>query len=54
MGSGAGGILKNKRDGGASDMKKSKMARIGSFVDLSRGARAPDENPHILDNGKGV
>eukprot|EP00740_Mantoniella_antarctica_P005723 CAMPEP_0181360042 /NCGR_PEP_ID=MMETSP1106-20121128/6439_1 /TAXON_ID=81844 /ORGANISM="Mantoniella antarctica, Strain SL-175" /LENGTH=552 /DNA_ID=CAMNT_0023473257 /DNA_START=135 /DNA_END=1793 /DNA_ORIENTATION=+ len=31
-------------------MNKSKMARIGSFVDLSRGAKAVDSK-HILDNG---
>lgn len=52
-----GGILRsNKREGensgGASDMKKSKMARIGSFVDLTRGATArTEQKPHILDNG---
>jgi len=52
-----GGILRStkKRDGdnSAANMKSGKMARIGSFVDLSRGAnmREAEERPHILDNG---
>ena len=55
-----GGILRStkKRDGdnnSAANMKSGKMARIGSFVDLSRGAnmREAEERPHILDNGGG-
>jgi len=49
-------LRNNKRSsspgGGTEDtMNKSKMARIGSFVDLSRGAKAVDSK-HILDNGR--
>jgi hypothetical protein len=47
------GLLMRKNDrsfssGGAPSPKK---ARLGSFVDLSRGARESSVKPHVLDNG---
>ena len=47
------GLIMRKNDrsfssGGAPSPKK---ARLGSFVDLSRGARESSIKPHVLDNG---
>ena len=47
----AGGILRNDRSFSSGGAPSPKKARLGSFVDLSRGARESASKPHVLDNG---
>ena len=44
-------MRKNDRSFSSGGAPSPKKARLGSFVDLSRGARESSVKPHVLDNG---